>query len=735
MNRQAPPVMRRPRMVDVLLILTSVILGAYLLINRDAPTTQERIARADHLLTRFSAQSLKRLTLHSKDETFSILAEENEPGEYRLEGDLEGRADAALVRQLLSALEFATFKRKLDGRPPSLAPGADPELTLEVAMDQQTSKISFLSATRTSAQTKDGEIYVEVQQNGGPPQFGVVSEQLFTTFNRSKQEFRGGRLFPFSIEATSALEVASASHKFRLVADELGFLLSENHLRADRTLVDVLFFHLAAAKIETFVTPAEASRAVLEDPHHLTIEQQGPGKDVIVRIGGSCPGVEGSILAHRTTAPEVAGCISQSILAGIGLSGRQLIDETATFFTSDEIDHVIVSGPDQSLDLIRKDAGFLLLSRDSQSVPLEVGNEYLQRLSRGKLNLTDAPESPGGPAITLSIVGNPRQKALDPAPWEKKKDTGAGPGHRLQVEIFETKNPPLLHRLDDDAWLEIPASLAWVFSADDAWARSRDLSLAEPSSVDWVQIEYFEPTQPSAGPTTLRVEKKEDDYIISGGARSSIMPADPTLGRRLFEQLAHLEAVRFYSETAQPSPLSFRLDFGTWNDPNPHRLLVGGRVRGGFLAWSDLSKTQFVLPYDIGMALSTPVYDRQAAQVEPDRFSHLELASEGRVIELERVAGALESKRGDVADDTVAELLAELRGLQVLAHLPEMKMNLKGPPLLEIRGSEKGAPDYALSVVKLAPFQDGYAYYARVAGEPGLYALSAASVRALLVLL
>jgi len=240
---------------------------------------------------------------------------------------------------------------------------------------------------------------------------------------------------------------------------------------------------------------------------------------------------------------------------------------------------------------------------------------------------------------------------------------------------------------------------------------------------------------PGVTPSAETIARDGAGYVFtSRQPKTAGLVPDQTLSRRLFEELAQLHAVKWLTHHAPPEHPTLRVIFRT-SQPIEHELLVGHRTRGGFFAWSSLSDTAFILPYEVGLSLSAPLFDRSAAQFEPDEFSSIAIEMDGRLAKLKRVAGRLQSDSPDLPPDLAGALEEALRGLLVLAQLPEQRV--QSPISLRIVGhAETGSkPRFDLEISGLTPFQDGLAYVARLSGHPGAFVLSSSSVQALKVLL
>jgi hypothetical protein len=722
--------LRGSSLLDATLIAASLLYGGYLLVTAGTPTGAPRDGREQNLLPGFVSSELTSLQFQGAQGEFKVQADPARPGEYLLAGDAAGQVDVALVRELSSTLEFATFKRRLRGAVdvPSAVRSQGPQVTLHIKSAGQSFEVCVYAATATSESSAEGEVYIAVR-SADQETWGVTSARVLSSLLRSKQEFRGSQLFPFSMSQTLGLRINDAQTSLELRGDESGFLIEPLHKRADRILSDVLFFQLAQAKLTNFIAPTEARPLVQADPLHKTIVQHGAGKSVTVLLGGSCPGDPTSLVALRTTPPEIAGCATRSLWAGLSLGPDELVARSASTLNPDEIDHVILSGPRPSLDILRKGADFVRLDADQQTLPSAATDELLQVLARGKLSFTPAPASLGAASRTVTVIGQTRAKTLAAEPWSANVADRSADAVRQVIDIYDLGGSNVLaHRLDDDTWFSVPPSMAWAFSQDDTWTKSRVLLDVPADQVSEVRVVLVQGAQPSS--RDVRVVRDGSSFSLLGTDSA----ADQSLCRGVFEGLAHLTAQRYLAAKSAPERVWYRVHITRGGEP-PAELIVGQRVRGGYQAWFSLAETQFVLPEEMALRLATPLFDRSPAQLDPDRYATLRLTSGGREITLKRVAGELYPDSEGMNEQDVAPLLEALRGLSVLAHLPDHELTEPAELTIDAQSTPPPQHQFRMEIVGLRPYQDGYAYWARVRGQAGSFVFLPASVQTLKKLL
>jgi len=722
--------LRGSTLLDVVLIAGSLLYGGYLLATRDTPTDPALDGREQSLLPGFVSSELTALQFHGVQGEFKVAADPTRPGEYVLAGDATGPVDVALVRELSSTLEFATFKRRFTSATdvPLAVRNQGPQVTLHITSAGRSFEVRVYEATATSASSSDGEVYVSVH-SADHDTWGVASARLLSSLLRSKQEFRGNQLFPFSMTQTLGLRISDAQSHLELRGDDSGFLIEPVHKRADRTLSDVLFFQLAQAKLTQFIAAGEAKALVQADALHKTIVQHGAGKSVTVLLGGNCPGDPTALVALRTTAPEIAGCAPRSLWAGLSLRADELVARTASTLNPDEVDHVVISGPQPSLDILRKGTDFVRLDADQQTLPSTATDEFLQVLTQGKLAFAQAPASVGPASRTVTVIGQTRAKTLTAEPWNTNRPDSSAEATRQVIDIYERAGQVLAHRLDDDTWLDVPPSLAWAFAQDDTWTKSRVLLDVPAEQITQVRVMMTESTAVSS--RELSVVRNGSSFSLADASTA----ADQSLCRGVFEGLAQLSAQRYLAEKSPPERIWYRVHITRAGQAPSAELIVGQRVRGGYQAWFSLAQTQFVLDEEMALRLATPLFDRSPAQVDPDAYAALQLKSGGREILLKRVAGELYPESAGMSADDVAPLLEALRGLSILAHLPDHELTQPAEQIIDAQTTHHPPQQFHLEIVGLRPYQDSVAYWARVRGQAGSFVLAPAGVQTLKKLL
>lgn len=681
--------MKRPPLLDPALLVSALVLGSYLALTAESPTTAEFELRTENILPAFSAESIVALRFVVPDSfVLSRNAESQDPTQYVIETAGQKPADEEAVRSLLRLLDLASFKRTLgDGAHlEGTRLGFDsPRLEMRVDAGPRSYRIVAGSAAPSPLHS----VYLKVEGTNVETKIGVVDESVVAQLTKTEQEFLGGLVFPLARSETRSLKLTSDKGAVHLIPNEHSFFLqssSGNRIEADREFVDLVFFQLARTKLETYLD------APPHEPMPVRIQQQAAdGTEYVAELGAPCPGDPDSILVYRIKPEKLSGCASRTVLSAFNVEETRLRSLTATSMSPDEIDHVIIRSDQSTLDVLREGRGYKLLSRDGKAISEEAGNEFLKGLARAKL--VPVAEPPQGLKATgeVMIKGQIRNTALS-----NDNDRTDHPVE-VRLETYKDSEDHLYIRRESDAsWLAVSETQKWLFLPDDAWARERKLG-----SFGLTQVERVRVTLP--GGTSWQVERDEDKLILTGSTRA----ADPSLTRELFQTLADLSALR-YVTPAQPRPETglLHLNFDVKTQPlvneklsvnkpaavKTWNLWIGRRVRGGYLAWSDLTEGTFVLPSGSRLPLETPLEDRRAFRVNLEELTRLAIETDGREVVFERHADVWRSVGGEASDEMIEPLADAFDAVRVVSAVgkhPEAMHIRRGTPEVTIHTTEK----------------------------------------------
>lgn len=647
----------RGSLLDVALLTTAVALGVALVWTAPDPTTSELEARKDNVLSAFDRSQVTeiRLSSASQNQATTVLrrkggAESESVDEYLLGEEGDVAADRAVVSELLNVLEFATFERRL-------SEDSSGELGLETPQAELRVKAgprSFRLLVGKNAELPEGAAYAQIQGPGNDMVCGVISAELLLALKQSAQTFRGSQLFPVGQRSTQQATLKRGREHVVLTPQTGGFFLETDlgPRLADRGLVDLFFFHLSRAKIEKFLEPNVAQeRQKTQETVQITL--RGPGASYDVTLGGDCPDEPMLMLANSKAPHALSGCVSRTLSPALVTSNEAWQSRRALYLRADEIDHVITEEGTRKLDLLRKDAGYVLVSRKHQSIPSDAGDDFLEALSDQRLEPVLALPEDAQPLGTLVVTGQV------PQTWAHKSQ---GPTvdlvHRAKLHTSLGKGGELFVTRDQDgAVFLVPEGARWAFRPSDSWARDRSLLKIKPSEIHEVELLTSEGF-------SQKITRTEAGLILGDGTL-----ADRDLGHLLFEELAHLSAERFLEEQdalpAGVTQVKFLIEAD--GKQRTETLSLGARVRGGYLAWTSLTEGSFVLHPQAKEILETPLTDRSRVTLKPEDLLSLHIKAHGRTYEFRETAGELRASGGDATERMVAPLIEALRQVQVLS--------------------------------------------------------------------
>ena len=742
----------RARWLDLALVLAALGLGTYLVSTAGGPTSEEILARENNLFAAFSPETIRSITLQGEQHSVKLrkVPDEADPHLFFLGENGRMPADPAVIEELLSTLEYATWRRTLPEESSlDLAKLGFESPRLELSINAGARSYRLLLGK--PAEFPHQSLYARVQDESGQVVTGVVDQKLLSKLRRGEQEFRGNALFLYGRSETSALTIERNETQLQLRADSLGFLTEQSteedvtKIRAERDLSDLIFYQMARASISTFVDPVTAKSLIADDSNAISVIQEShDAPPVSVQFGGRCPDDHLATVALRTAPDVVAGCVTRTILTAFRISSEAIQDRSAAPLNPDEIDHVVIrekaphAKRESKLDLIRSEDAFRLLSHDSERVDLAAGQEFLEVLSTGVLELVDSPPKDLKRSGEIVIKGQSLPtgaESLDFLPKGNQEDPLV---QELHLELYRDSSasaasPLWVHRLDDGAWLKVPKPLDWAFSPNDAWAKDRHLLHVERDDI-------LEVTVRSPNGWTQTLDVKEN--LVKNG---ETVPADPLLSRRLLDELSHLEAVRFVSADSSREQAQMEITFSARANAQAdekevieHKLWIGRRTRGGYLAWSNFAEGTFVVGLPSRSIFNAPWGSRADLQIDVASITQLTARADDRTYLFERQGESLRPNGGAAVEDMVAPLEEAIRGLEVIArvtHHPDALSLRRGNPQVSLKLELDSGKKFTVHIGSPSEWQGMNVHVAWREGEDANFVIGKGSLDELLALL
>lgn len=722
----------RAHLSTVFLVCLALGLGLLLVLEQSEPSSSEKLARQNNVFEFFRGEELSAVVIDEKGSSLGgVRLRKDEASAdrdaYFLGKDGNVLADPASVGELLGALEFATWGRRIEEADVDLDGFGlrSPQLEVHLQFGGRSSRLLIGQAAPAPTET----FYARVQGPSGSTSTGVVPKKLVDQLLREQRSFRGRLLLPYAKSELRELEIDGRGQNLRMVADAAGFRLAQGSLRVDRELGDGVLFQLARVSVSEFLDDAQATRALAESPATLTIKQiPKSGPTVTVRLGAPCPGHPSLIVAARVEPDPLAGCVTSTVLPALLSTSRDLVDTSLSSLGADEIDRVTISSAGGQFELVRKDSAFELLDRghDAVAVNLEEGNEFLGTLTnrRGALfeNAAQAASDPGvawpdgPPTGSLTLTGT--------GPLKTGKHSAEV---RSGLRIWMSEEWWFVQRDDDGARLVFPRSDAWFLEGDTAWAKPRQLVAWDESSITSISVKL-----PSG---TSRLVRKGESWTLS---QPSGFDLDARLSGDWLRALAKLEVVRFVPRAAALGAPWLELEVVRDGGSEPLRIFVGARTRAGFFARSTQSDLTFVLAPETVRLFETSPIDRAPFLLNPKTLETLRVENERSHYTFERRGDALMELSGRGDPELGASLLEAINELapQAAVHVGAARADegLARPRLVlsgKRRDPEGNLVPFRLSFGAVGVFQGRVVQWARAEGVDASFAIDRVALQAL----
>jgi len=730
---------RQSLWIDRALVALALALAAAVFLTRESVTTTEVEARSDNVLGVWRQDELTAIVLESPH---SLRLEKQAGGasgqpEWWMSGPGYPRtsADAAAVDQLLHQLRLGIWVRRLD---PSAADphalGLDaPRGVLVLSMGAIDYRLVLGKATPAPS----GGSYLAVSGEGIAEVVGIVKQSVADAILVDPREFLGRALVPYGRGDIVRLELSGAGGTRRLTRAGHRFRFSGmlGDRLVDTDALDPVFFHLARLTREGFLSLPEAEAALGRgervDVQLWTSTAKTP---VSLAVGGRCQERD-KVVALRRSPEPLAGCVPETVMAGLTLSADALLDRTPFGFGADAVERVVTDRDGRHFDLVRNEAGFALKSPVAAQVDLQQGNQRVEALVNAKGEIVENPDLPklglAPPLGRTTVTG--LSSVTDLA-----VDESVGLGQRDALGRL-----PLLRQADSVVLL-IPAEAARAFDVDATLTRDLDLFAFADEDVSALRIRTQELEQ-----SLVRVN---DDFRLE---QPKGFDFDASLVSELIDSLRRLTADRWVTdspdgsfglenpvaeltlELAKPSGAAAS---ATKAAPRPetHTLTIGQSIPGGAYAKLSTIPGVFVLSTQAVRAVTTPVLSRQAFSIDLDTLTALDFETRERKVSLVARGGGWVSETPSV-DARHAERIAEaFAGLR-----PPFAWHIGKPsapegfdtPTLVVRIQGPGASATTITVGAPHTFAGVSGYFARISGVDATFALTEQHVRQLLDLL
>ena len=663
---------------SIALVAIALALGVWIWIDRGSITGNERAARVNDVLPAFRRDELSRIEIDKAKEKL-VLARDvggsaaggtpRSPNDrdadaaWRIESPAPGLADPNAVDQLLGALEFATYVRKVE---PASAPTFDaPRASGSITMG----KLVFRFALGGAAPSPEGAAYLKVDDVG----VFVISKELADQLLKGADAYKSRTIVPYLSLDLSSIEVKSKDYD--VVVDrsgELTFKLHDSGLRASREALDKLWSALAEMRADTFVD------ADVKDPEvTITMTPKDGRPRGVILVGGACPGHADDLVVVRTEPTRLAACAPRGILEGLGQSAADLADTRLFFAHEDEVEEIaLTSAAGDDIELARKGSGWHArapFDRDLAGDEVDAANT----LSSGIVRAKGTSVAPIAPKDAFTLRAHVRVHG-----GEMKDDELVDLGQ-------DAKGDWVVHRLADHARLDVTLDVARRLEPRKSALKGRDV--VQPA---------LDPKDVSS--LTLRCGTPQDLALDAGKKWSLASPrgyvADQAAALDLVDQIAHLRADSWVADADDGS-------FGFASTACGVTLAAGGRNvtltlgRDGETGLYAIVKDSaggtspvFLEPRIFRDSLSRILIDRSALAVPASNASSIVLARAGASVELRRVADKLVGPDAGLPTsvEAIRSALDALRADDVVHLGPPAPDEGFASPSLDVRATTEG---------------------------------------------
>jgi len=661
---------------SLVLAALAIALGVWIWMDRGSVTDSERAARPNDVFPAFRRDELSRVEIDEGTEKLVLAREVGGSGAggtsrspddrdadaaWEIESPARGPADPEAVDQLLGALEFATWIRKV-------APGAAPTFDAPRARGSiQMGKLVFHFALGGPAPSPEGSSYFEVDGS-----VFVVSKELADQLSKGADAYKSRTIVPYLSLDLASIEVKSSAGDVVIErTGELTFEIESSHLRASREGLDKLWSALAEMRAESFAhgDPKDPVVTITMTP------KDGRPRGVIL-VGGACPGHADDLLVARTEPTPLAACAPRGILAGLEQTAEALADTRLFFAHEDEVEELSLASADGAtkIELARKGSGWHArapFDRDLTGDEVDAANAVATAVLRAQ-GTDVAPIAPDDP---FTLRAHVRVHG-----GEMKEDE--------LVDVGEGAHGWVVHRLADHARLAVTPEVARRLRPSKSALKGRDVIQPplDPKDVISLVLRCGTAQDLARDPRSLKWTLASPRGYV----------ADQAGALDLVDQIAHLRADAWIADADDGS-------FGFSQSKCDATLGArGGRTvaltlgrdgeNGLYAIVSDSAggaSPVFLEPRVFRDAIARILVDRSGLGVDAAGASSIVLSRTGARIELKRVGGVLVGPTPDAALPTsvesIASALSTLRADDVVRLGPPAPDEGFDAPSLDVR--------------------------------------------------
>ncbi|MBI5480568.1 MAG: DUF4340 domain-containing protein [Deltaproteobacteria bacterium] len=640
----------------IVLLVAAAGLAAYVyFVERHSRTTAQVEADRVKLLPGFDRDAVSRIVI-SRPGQPEVVLEREKKGEWKLTAPKAGGADAAVLSEILSAVEFLEYRARVGDvgarsraeyglQPPkaTIRLRAGPkELVLSVGNDDAAGQGVYAA-------------------RGDEPAVYVVEKRFRELLDRDPDALRDRRLLAFDPGKVKQLRVGDT------VLTREGsawFLTTPQKMRAAEAKVQELLRALETARATRFVpdaTPVGKVVSVTDDGVHT------------VTVGGDCPGAAGEVLAVRGVPEAASLCVAKADADRVTPPRDVLRDTRLLTVRPEDARKVVIAALGRELGLARDGAVWKVTAPAGAAADDEVVRKWLEDLGSYRA-LAVAP-------------GDPAARGLGGKDTIKVTVEQEG-GGTTTVAIGASRDGRRWARRGDEAvLLQVHAEAGDAISADPLFFRSRKVLQVARWEVRTITV--------AAGGTTEVAERgPQEQWRLE---KPLALDADAGVIDRLLAAVVDLRAEKLLAGAAafapthtlrlatQPTDADAAQRDGGVRKVTTHVLEIGADAPGGGGCLARSTGTVMVLAKAACEDLRVRLATRKLVDIGEQSVVGLTLARGGKSEVLEKRGPTWHKAAGPrVPTEQIDDLLGALRGLSaraVVQYGPDVGHGLAKPRL------------------------------------------------------
>jgi hypothetical protein len=622
----------------LVLLCAAAGLAAYVyFVERHSRTTEQVEADRVKLAPGFDRDAVARVVV-SRPGQPEVALEREKKDEWKLLTPKPGRADAAAVAEILSAVEFLEFRARVADH------GARGRAEYGLQPPRATVRLKLgTKELQLSVGNDDAAGQGVYAARGDEPAVYVVEKRFRELLDRDPDALRDRRLVAFDPAKAKELRVGDT-----ILVKEGGtwFVTTPHKMRATEARVQELLRALEGARATKFVpdaTPAGKVVSVTDDAAHT------------VTIGGDCPGAAGEVLAVRG-APEAASlCVAKADADRVTRDPDLLRDTRLLPVRPEDARKVVVSALGRELTLAREGMVWKVTAPAGAAADDEVVRKWLEDLGAYRA-LAIAP----GDAASHGLGGKDVVRVT--------VETEGGGVARVAIGASRD-GKRWARRGDEGVLLQVHAEAGDSISADPLFFRSRKVLQVARWEVRTITV--------TAGGTTEVAERgAQEQWRLE---RPVALEADAGVVDRLLAAVADLRAEKLLAGTAafaathtirlatKPAEGVTSPDGGVARKPETHVLELGADAPGGGCL-ARAAGTVMVLAKAACEDLRVRLATRKLVDLGDQPVVGITLARGGKSEVLEKRGPTWHRGAGPrVPSEQIDDLLGALRGLTARA--------------------------------------------------------------------